>query len=165
MKDTERPSGSIEILLVEDDPGDVRLTMEAFKKAKLLNHISVVEDGVQALAFLRKQGEYSRAPSPDVILLDLNMPRKDGHAVLAEVKTDPALKRIPVIILTTSQDEQDILRAYDKHANCFITKSVDLKEFFAVIGAIESFWLSIVKLPPKESKWRAAEKESLAGAS
>ena len=142
----------IEILLVEDDAGDVRLTLEAFKSAKVLNHLSVAEDGVEALAFLRRQGKYAKAPFPDLILLDLNLPRKDGRAVLAEIKTDPNLKRIPVVVLTTSQDEQDVLRAYDTHANCYISKPVDLKQFLSVIEAIDSFWLTIVKLPPNGLK-------------
>ena len=143
---------AIEILLVEDDPGDVRLTMEALKNAKVLNHLSVAEDGVEALAFLRRQGKYAQAPFPDVILLDLNLPRKDGRAVLAEIKADPDLKRIPVVVLTTSTDEQDVLRAYNTHANCYITKPVDLKQFLSVVEAIDNFWLTIVKLPPNGLK-------------
>ena len=142
----------IEILLVEDDAGDVRLTLEALKSAKVLNHLSVAEDGVEALAFLRRQGKYAQAPFPDLILLDLNLPRKDGRAVLAEIKTDPDLKRVPVIVLTTSQDEQDVLWAYDTHANCFITKPVDMKKFLEVVKTIDSFWLTIVKLPPNGTR-------------
>ena len=142
----------IEILLVEDDAGDVRLTMEALKRAKVLNHLSVVGNGVEALAFLRRQGKYAQAPFPDLILLDLNLPKKDGRAVLAEIKADPDLKRVPVVILTTSQDEQDILHAYNTHANCYITKPVDLKQFLAVVEAIDGFWLTIVKLPPNGVK-------------
>lgn len=138
----------IEILLVEDDPGDVLLTVEAFKGAKVLNHVSVAEDGVEALAFLRRQGRYAQTPLPDLILLDLNMPRKDGREVLAEIKDDPVLKRIPVVILTTSQDERDILQAYNTHANSYITKPVDLKQFLAVVESIENFWLTVVELPP-----------------
>ena len=138
----------IEILLVEDDPGDVRLTMEALKGAKVLNHLSVVEDGVEAMAFLRRQGKHAQALVPDLVLLDLNLPRKDGRAVLAEIKADPDLKRIPVVVLTTSQDEQDVLKAYDAHANCYVTKPVDFKQFLSVVEAIDSFWLAIVKLPP-----------------
>ena len=142
----------IEILLVEDDVGDVRLTLEALKGAKVLNHLSVAEDGVEALAFLRRQGKYAQAPFPDLILLDLNLPRKDGRTVLAEIKADADLKRVPVIVLTTSQDEQDVLRAYDTHANCFITKPVDMKKFLEVVKTIDSFWLTIVKLPPNGTR-------------
>jgi CheY-like chemotaxis protein len=138
---------SVEILLVEDSPGDVRLTKEALREAKVRNKLHVVNDGVEALAFLRRQGKYDAAPRPDVILLDLNLPRKDGREVLAEIKDDDDLRRIPVVILTTSQDDRDILRAYDLHANCYITKPVDLDQFIAVIQSIESFWLTIVTLP------------------
>jgi chemotaxis family two-component system response regulator Rcp1 len=140
----------IEILLVEDDPGDVRLTLEVFKDAKVLNHVSVAADGVEAMAFLRKQGVHVQAPLPDLILLDLNLPRKDGRAVLAEIKSDPELKRVPVVVLTTSQDERDVLHAYNQYANCYITKPVDLKQFLSVVEGIDNFWLSIVKLPPKD---------------
>ena len=142
---TGRP---IEILLVEDDPGDVLLTVEAFKDAKVLNNVSVVGDGVEAMAFLRRQGQYVQAPVPDLVLLDLNLPRKDGRTALAEIKNDPGLKRIPVVILTTSQDERDVLQAYNTHANSYITKPVDLKQFITVVESIENFWLTIVKLPP-----------------
>ena len=138
----------IEILLVEDDPGDVLLTIEALKSAKVLNHVSVAEDGVEAMAFLRRQGQHARAPFPDLVLLDLNLPRKDGRSVLSEIKTDPVLKRIPVVVLTTSQDERDVLQAYNTHANCYISKPVDLKQFLSVVDAIDSFWLTVVKLPP-----------------
>jgi two-component system, chemotaxis family, response regulator Rcp1 len=138
----------IEILLVEDDPGDVRLTMEALKGAKVLNHVSVAEDGAEAMALLRRQGKYADTPLPDLILLDLNMPRQDGREVLAEIKTDPDLKRVPVVVLTTSHDERDVIKAYDTHANCYITKPVDLKQFLAVVEAIDSFWLTVVELPP-----------------
>lgn len=140
----------IEILLVEDDPGDVLLTQEAFKGAKVLNHLSVAEDGVEAMAFLRRQGKFAHAPFPDLILLDLNLPKKDGRAVLAEIKNDPVLKRIPVVILTTSQDDRDILHAYNSYANCYITKPVDLKQFLEVVESIDTFWLTVVKLPAKE---------------
>ncbi len=138
---------AVEILLVEDSPGDVRLTREALKESKILNHISVVGDGVEALSFLRREGDHDGAARPDVVLLDLNLPKKDGREVLAEIKGDPGLKRIPVVILTTSQAEEDILRTYDLHANCYITKPVDLDQFMKVVRAIEDFWLSIVKLP------------------
>jgi CheY-like chemotaxis protein len=138
----------IEIMLVEDDAGDVRLTMEALKGAKVLNHLSVVGDGVEAMAFLRRQGKYANAPFPDLVLLDLNLPRKDGRAVLTEIKTDPALQCLPVVVLTTSRDELDVVQAYKTHANCYITKPVDLKQFLSVVDAIDSFWLSVVRLPP-----------------
>jgi CheY-like chemotaxis protein len=137
----------IEILLVEDNHGDVRLTVEAFKDAKLVNRLSVVEDGVEALAFLRREGKYSDAPRPDFILLDLNLPKKDGREVLAEIKVDQDLRRIPVVILTMSQAEEDILKTYDLHANCYVTKPVGLDQFMKVVQSIEQFWLSIVMLP------------------
>jgi len=142
-------AGPVEILLVEDNPGDVRLTREALKEGKLSNNLNVVEDGVEAMAFLRKEGKYTYAPHPDLIMLDLNLPKKDGREVLAEIKEDPGLKRIPVVILTTSQAEQDILRTYDLHANCYITKPVDLDQFITVVQTIQNFWFSVVKLPPE----------------
>ena len=142
------PHRPIEILLVEDNPGDVRLTKEAMKEGKVLNHISVVTDGVEAMDFLRKSGKYLLVPRPDLILLDLNLPRKDGREVLAEIKQDPQLKRIPVVILTTSQAEQDIIKTYELYANCYICKPVDLDQFLNVARLIEDFWLTIVKLPP-----------------
>jgi len=145
-----QPSGKpIEILLVEDNPGDVRLTQEAFKEGKVSNNLNVARDGVEALAYLRQEGEYANAPHPDVILLDLNLPRKDGREVLAEIKEDPDLRRIPVVVLTTSLAEQDILRSYNLHANCYITKPVDLERFITVVKSIEAFWLTVVKLPQK----------------
>jgi CheY-like chemotaxis protein len=137
----------IDILLVEDNPGDVDLTIEALKDGKVRNRLSVVEDGVEAMAFLRREGKYAEAPHPDVILLDLNLPRKDGREVLAEIKADEQWKRIPVVVLTTSGSEQDILKSYNLHANCYITKPVDLEQFIEVVRAIEGFWLTIVKLP------------------
>ena len=137
----------IEILLVEDNPGDVRLTREAFKEAKMRNNLQAVGDGVQAMEFLHREGEYADAPRPDIILLDLNLPRKDGREVLAEVKQDPALRRIPVVILTTSKAEEDIAKTYDLHANCYITKPVDFDRFIEVVKTIEGFWLTVVKLP------------------
>jgi two-component system, chemotaxis family, response regulator Rcp1 len=133
----------IEILLVEDSPGDVRLALEALKEAKVLNHVTVAPDGVEAMALLRRPG----VPRPDLILLDLNLPRKDGREVLAEIKGDPDLRRIPVVVLTTSKAEADVIRAYDLHANCYITKPVDFKQFIEVVEAIEGFWLTVVKLP------------------
>jgi len=139
----------IEILLVEDNPGDVRLTVEALKDGKVSNRLSVVGDGVEAMAFLRREGRFANAPRPHLILLDLNLPKKDGREVLAEVKQDPNLKRIPVVILTTSQAEQDILRSYELHANAYITKPVDFEHFMGVVKSVEDFWLTIVKLPPR----------------
>ena len=140
----------IEILLVEDNLGDARLAREALKDSKIRNALNHVQDGVEALAFLRRQGEYAAAPRPDLILLDLNLPRKDGRQVLAEIKEDPDLKAIPVVILTISKDEEDVLKTYSQHANCYITKPIDLGQFMKVIKAIEDFWLTIVKLPPNE---------------
>jgi len=144
-------SRTIEILLVEDNPGDARLTLEAFKEGKVLNHLSVVTDGVEALAYLRREGIHSAARPPDLILLDLNLPRKSGREVLAEIKADARLKAIPVVVLTTSEDEQDIARAYNQHANCYITKPVDLDQFLRVVQSIESFWLTLVRLPSGEA--------------
>ncbi len=137
----------IEILLVEDNPGDVRLTIEALKEDKVLNHLSVVMDGVEALAFMRHEGQYADAPRPDLVLLDLNLPRKDGREVLEEIKRDPDLRRIPVVVLTTSQAEQDIVKSYDLHANCYVTKPVDLHQFISAVKSIEGFWFTVVKLP------------------
>jgi chemotaxis family two-component system response regulator Rcp1 len=138
----------IQILLVEDNPGDVRLTREALKDSKMHNTLHVASDGVEALRFLRGEGEYEGSPRPDIILLDLNLPRKDGREVLAEIKADESLRRIPVVILTTSDDEHDILRSYDLHANCYITKPLDLRQFATIVKTIENFWFQIVKLPP-----------------
>jgi len=137
----------VEILLVEDNPGDVRLTREALKDARVINNLQVAADGVEAMAFLKRQGGYENAIRPDLILLDLNLPKKDGREVLSEIKADTSLRRIPVVILTTSKAEEDVLRTYDLHANCYITKPVDLEKFIEVISAIEDFWLSIVILP------------------
>jgi CheY-like chemotaxis protein len=136
-----------EVLLVEDSPGDVRLTREALKEGKVRNNLSVVSDGVEAMEFLRREGKYAQAPRPDIVLLDLNMPRKDGREVLAEMKSDESLKRIPVVILTTSEAEQDILKTYDLHANCYLTKPVDLEQFISIVKSVEDFWLTIVQLP------------------
>ncbi len=135
------------ILLVEDDPADARLTVEAFKEGKVSNNLNVVEDGVEAMSYLRQEGDYAEAPRPDIILLDLNLPRKDGREVLAEIKEDPDLRRIPVIILTTSRDERDIITTYNLHGNCYIIKPVDLDGFIKVVMLIEDFWLTTVKLP------------------
>ena len=139
----------VSILLVEDNPGDVRLTSEALKEGKVLNNMNVAKDGVEAMAYLRMEGQYADSPRPDLILLDLNLPRKDGREVLAEIKADEELKRIPVVVLTTSQAEQDILRSYNLHANCYIIKPVDLEQFIGVLKSIENFWLTVVKLPPE----------------
>ena len=141
---------AIELLLVEDNPGDVRLTIEALKEGRVINQLTVVQDGEEAIAFLRRQGRYAGAVRPDLILLDLNLPRKGGLEVLAEIKEDPDLKQIPVVVLTTSQAEQDVLRTYQLHANCYIVKPVDLNQFMAVVQAIKSFWLAVVMLPPRE---------------
>lgn len=143
-------SRTIEILLVEDNPGDARLTLEAFKEGKVLNHLTVMKDGVEALAYLRREGGYSCARMPDLILLDLNLPRKSGREVLAEIKADERLRTIPVVVLTTSEDEQDVARAYSQHANCYITKPVDLEQFLRVVHSIEDFWLTLVRLPAGE---------------
>jgi chemotaxis family two-component system response regulator Rcp1 len=138
----------IEILIVEDNPGDVRLTQEALRDAKVRNHLSVAKDGVEALAYLHREGKYGSAPRPDLILLDLNLPRKDGREVLADIKDDLNLRSIPVVILTTSQDERDVLGAYESYANCYIVKPVDLVQFIVVVKSIEDFWFQIVRLPP-----------------
>lgn len=139
----------IEILMVEDNPGDVRLTVEALQEGKVRNNLHTVEDGVEALAFLRRQGRYKDAPRPDVVLLDLNLPKMSGQEVLAEMKEDAELRRIPVVILTVSKAEQDILKSYNLHANCYITKPVDLDQFLTVVKSIEDFWLTVVMLPPR----------------
>jgi len=144
---TSEAARSINVLLVEDNPGDVRLTIEAMRESKILVNLSLAEDGEAALAFLRREGDHEAAPRPDLILLDLNLPRKDGREVLAEIKADHSLRRIPVVVLTTSRAEEDILRTYDLHANCFITKPVDLDQFIAVVRSINEFWFSVVKLP------------------
>jgi chemotaxis family two-component system response regulator Rcp1 len=146
MNEQERTT-PVEILLVEDNPGDVRLTQEALKESKVTNNLSVAEDGVEALAFLKQEGKYADAPRPDLLLLDLNLPKKDGRELLEEIKADENLKRIPVVVLTTSKAEEDILRMYDQHANCYITKPIDFDQFIDVVKSIEDFWLTIVKLP------------------
>jgi CheY-like chemotaxis protein len=140
----------VEILLVEDNPGDVRLVREALKEGRVANHLHVVIDGTQAITFLRREAPYEGAATPDLVLLDLNLPRMDGREVLAVVKGDRKLKRIPVVVLTTSDAEQDILRTYDLGCNCYITKPVDLEQFIEVIKLIDSFWLTVVTLPPKD---------------
>jgi chemotaxis family two-component system response regulator Rcp1 len=140
-------SKKVDILLVEDSPGDVRLTREALREGKVINQLQVVGDGVEALDYLFQRGAYVGAPRPDLILLDLNLPRKDGREVLAEIKADATLKRIPVVVLTTSQAEEDVLRSYNLHANCYIPKPVDFDRFIQVVRSIDAFWLSVVKLP------------------
>jgi two-component system, chemotaxis family, response regulator Rcp1 len=140
---------AIDILLVEDNPGDVRLTQEAFREGKLLNNLWVVNDGEEAMSYLHHEGVFADAVRPDIILLDLNMPKKDGREVLAEIKNDPSLKRIPVVVLTTSKAEQDIFRTYNLHVNCYIIKPVDLDQFVNVVQTIEDFWFTVVKLPSK----------------
>jgi CheY-like chemotaxis protein len=137
----------IEILLVDDDAGDVRLTVEALKFAKMRANLSFARDGIEALAFLRREGKHVAAPCPDIIFLDLNMPRMDGRELLGEIKQDPDLQRIPVVVLTTSSDEEDVARSYNLHANCYVTKPVGLQEFMKVVRSIEEFWFTIVKLP------------------
>jgi len=145
----DRAAGApVEILLIEDNPGDVRLTVEVFKEGKLANKITAVEDGVEAMAYLHREGRYANAVRPGLILLDLNLPRKDGREVLEDIKRDEDLKSIPVVILTTSKAEEDVLRSYNSHANCYITKPVDLNQFIRVVRMVEDFWLTVVKLPP-----------------
>ena len=145
---TSLPRGEpIEILLVEDNPDDADLTIDALRDGRLRNRVTLIEDGVEAMAYLRRQGRYADAPRPDLILLDLHLPRKDGREVLAEVKQDPNLRRIPVVIMTSSDDEKDILAAYNLHVNCYVTKPVDLDQFIKVVKSIEHFWLCVVKLP------------------
>ena len=147
MESIATDAAAIEVLLIEDSPGDVRLTREAFKDAKVHINLHVASDGAKAMAFLKREGEYANAPRPDLILLDLNLPKKDGREVLAEIKVDPALKTIPVVVLTTSSSEADILRSYQLHANCYITKPVGLEGFLTVVKSIDGFWLSVVQLP------------------
>src|SRR3972149_3301870 len=149
MSPMENNVKPVEILLVEDNPGDARLTIEAMREAKVRNRMHVVEDGVEAMEFLRRQGRFGDAPRPDLILLDLNLPRKDGREVLAEVKADSDLKRIPVVVLTTSRAEEDVIRAYDLHANCYVTKPVDLAQFMKIVAQIDEFWVNVVTLPRK----------------
>jgi CheY-like chemotaxis protein len=146
MSVTDR-SAPIEILLVEDNPDDVTLTVEALNLGKVWNNLSVARDGVEALDFLHRAGRHADAPVPEIILLDLNLPRKDGREVLAEIKADEELRHIPVVILTTSQAEQDILKSYQLHANCYVTKPVDFDEFIEIVHSIEDFWFTVVKLP------------------
>ena len=145
MVNENRP---VEILLVEDNPGDERLTREALKEGKVYSNLHWVKDGVEAMEFLRRQGKYQDVPRPDIILLDLNLPKKDGREVLQDIKNDDTLKRIPVVVLTTSKAEEDVLRTYNLHANCYVTKPVDLEKFIVVVKSIDVFWLTVVTLPP-----------------
>jgi len=145
IKENIRP---IEILLVDDNPGDIRLTQEALKESKVFNNLHIVEDGMEALEFLRKKGRFKNEITPDIILLDLNLPKRNGREVLTEIKNDDLLKKIPVVILTISRAEEDILKSYELHANCYITKPVDMNQFIKIVRSIENFWFSIVKLPP-----------------
>jgi len=139
----------VEILLAEDNPGDVKLTRKALKKGRLANNLHVVNDGVETLQFLRGEGPYRETPRPDLVLLDLNMPRKDGREVLEEIKQSEDLKRIPVVVLTSSKAEEDVIRSYERHANAYLTKPVDFDGFIDVVGTLEEFWLQVVKLPPE----------------
>jgi len=148
MNDANETSGPVEILLVEDNPGDMRLTLEALKEGKVYSNLHWARDGVEALEFLRNEGKHAKAPRPDIILLDLNLPKKDGREVLSVIKNDDNLKHIPVVILTTSKAEEDVVRSYNLHANCYVTKPVDLEKFINVVHAIDRFWLTIVTLPP-----------------
>ena len=148
MVERENAAPPVEILLVEDNPGDVRLTKEALKEGKVYNNLHWAKDGVEALEFLQRQGKHARAPRPDIILLDLNLPKKDGREVLAVIKRDHELKQIPVVVLTTSKAEEDVLKSYELHANCYVTKPVDLEQFIHVVQSIDRFWLTVVTLPP-----------------
>jgi two-component system, chemotaxis family, response regulator Rcp1 len=148
MLDREEQAAPIEILLVEDNLGDMRLTQEALKEGKVYNNLHWAKDGVEALEFLKRKGKHENAPRPDIILLDLNLPRKDGREVLEEIKSDDDLKQIPVVVLTTSKAEEDVLRSYALHANCYVTKPVDLEKFIVVVQSIDRFWLTVVTLPP-----------------
>jgi chemotaxis family two-component system response regulator Rcp1 len=150
MAERDRAAPPVEILLVEDNPGDVRLTKEALKEGKVYNNLHWAKDGVEALEFLRREGKQAKAPRPDIILLDLNLPKKDGREVLAVIKRDPDLKHIPVVVLTTSKAEEDVLKSYELHANCYVTKPVDLEKFIQVVQSIDRFWLTVVTLPPGE---------------
>ncbi len=142
---------AVEILLIEDNPGDVRLTLEALKESKIINNLQVVDDGIEALSYLKKEGIYKDKPRPDLIILDLNLPKKDGREVLAEIKSDVLLKQIPIVILTTSEAEEDIIKSYELHANCYITKPVNMEQFIKVVKSVGEFWFSIVILPPHDA--------------
>jgi len=146
---SSRAGEPVEILLAEDNPGDVKLTRKALAEGKLANNLHVVGDGVEAMAYLRGEGEYEGRPRPDLVLLDLNMPRKDGRAVLEEIKCDEDLKRIPVVVLTSSEAEEDVAKSYELHANAYLTKPIDFDGFLEIVGSLEEFWLEVVKLPPE----------------
>ncbi len=148
MIDIEDMPKAVNILLIEDNPGDIRLVVESMKESKKPNNLSMVKDGIEAMTYLHREGVYANAVRPDIILLDLNLPRKNGKEVLAEIKKDPDLKRIPVIVFTASSAERDVINSYDLHANCYITKPVSLEKFIEVVKSIETFWLTVVKLPP-----------------
>jgi len=150
MAERERTAPPVEILLVEENPGDVRLTQEALKEGKVYNNLHWAKAGVEALEFLKREGKHAKAPRPDIILLDLNLPKKDGREVLAQIKKDGALKQIPVVVLTTSEAEEDVLKSYELHANCYVTKPVDLEKFIHVVQSIDRFWLTVVTLPPTD---------------
>jgi len=150
MAEREKAAPPVEILLVEDNPGDVRLTKEALKEGKVYSNLHWAKDGVEALQFLKREGKHDKAPRPDIILLDLNLPKKDGREVLAVIKKDNVLKHIPVVVLTTSEAEEDVLKSYELHANCYVTKPVDLEKFIHVVQSIDRFWLTVVTLPPTE---------------
>ena len=154
---------AVEVLLIEDNAGDIRLTQEALKESNLLVHLSIARDGEEAMAFLRRQGAFADSPVPDLILLDLNLPKKDGREVLQEIKADARLKRIPVVVLTTSQADSDILTTYGFHANCYITKPVDMDQFIKIVKMLEEFWFTIVKLPPKGVPERSAAFRAVSG--
>ncbi len=141
----------VEILLIEDNPGDVRLTIEALKESKIINNLEVVDDGIEAMSYLKKEGIYKDKPRPDLIILDLNLPKKDGREVLGEIKSDHVLKQIPIVILTTSEAEEDIIKSYELHANCYITKPVNMEQFIKVVKSVGEFWFSIVILPPHDA--------------
>ncbi len=151
MTETIQLGKPIDILMVEDNPGDARLTIEALKDSRINNELYHAKDGAEGMAFLRKEGEYADAPRPDIILLDINLPKKNGHEVLKEIKENKDLRTIPVVMLTTSEAEQDIIKAYEQHANCYISKPVDLSKFIQIARHIEDFWLTIVKLPSRKT--------------
>ena len=149
MTDIDRQGEPVEILLAEDNPGDAKLTRKALEQGKVINNLHVVTDGVDAMAYLRQEGEYADRPRPDLVLLDLNMPRKDGREVLQDIKSDDDLRRIPVVVMTSSEAEEDIVQSYDLHANAYVTKPIDFNGFLDVVGSLEDFWLSVVKMPPE----------------
>jgi CheY-like chemotaxis protein len=149
MTETDRQGEPVEILLAEDNPGDAKLTRKALEQGKVINNLHVVTDGVEAMAYLRREGKYAHRPRPDLVLLDLNMPRKDGREVLQDIKSDDDLRRIPVVVMTSSEAEEDIVQSYDLHANAYVTKPIDFDGFLDVVGSLEDFWLSVVKMPPE----------------